>query len=102
MRTLATLECNYKAQPRLDRIEIRRVDASPVERRPGVQVVVRLGNLPDSAFRQAPSPSATPFPSTPEERRQEWLRKEADAGQQRRQQRVEERDRERQELKREF
>lgn len=98
--SLSTLPSINDNALRFDRIEIRQVVHSEAERRPTVQVVVRPGNMTTSAFAQDRELPQTPSTRTPEERRQEWMRQQAEAGRQR--QRIEERNRDRQELKREY
>ena len=82
----------------LDRLSIREIAHGTPGFRSGVHLTLKRGNQPE--IRQN-AVSVRPA-QTAGERRQQWLDKEAEAGQQRRQQRTEERARERLELKREF
>ncbi len=82
----------------LDRLSVQEIAHGTPGFRSGVHLTLKRGNQPE--IRQN---AVTVRPAqTAGERRQQWLDKEAEAGQQRRQQRTEERARERLELKREF
>ena len=100
--TLSTLPSIDDNALHFDRIEVRQAFRSEGETRPIVHVVVRPGNLAGSARVQDQGATRVGPSSTPEERRQDWRRQQAEAGQQRRRQRTEERNRDRQELKREY